>query len=301
MRIRSASLGALLVAAVLSPFASGWWAAGHTCIVRAAVSSLPADMPGFFRQGADHIAFYSMEPDLWAGRDVPALRSSERPNHYLDLELLEGRELPPTRQEFHALCRELKLEPETVGTLPYAIREWYDRLVLAFAEYRRFPEEEAIRSKILYVAGVLSHYTADASQPLHCTVHYDGRLKPDGSSPRSGVHLQMDALPGQLGLRPEEIAPKTEVMTVENAFQAALASIRQSHRRVRLVYQVAERLPPADEPLEGEADRDVRALAVECCAAGAELTATLWCSAWIDSADVDPPAWYGELVEQQRR
>jgi hypothetical protein len=49
-----------------------------------------------------------------------------------------------------------------------------------------------MKAKILYIAGVLAHYTEDAAQPLHTTVDFDGRLKPDGTSPRSGIHRKVD-------------------------------------------------------------------------------------------------------------
>ena len=88
--------------------------------------------------------------------------------------------------------------------------------MLAFAEYRERSGDEAVQAKILYIAGVLSHYTGDASQPLHCTVHHDGRVEPDGTSPGTGIYLKMDALPGQLGIQPEEVAEGLKIRTAEN-------------------------------------------------------------------------------------
>ena len=289
MKLKARLFYVFILVGLLSPAAFAWWTEGHHCIDRAAVSVLPADVPEFFRQGADTIASYSMDPDLWKNRDLPTLMSAEYSNHYLDLELFKGKELPETRAGYFALCRELKLDPDAVGTLPYAIQEWQDRLVLAFSEHRMRPADKAVQAKVLYIAGVLSHYTGDASQPLHCTVHHDGRARPDGTSPRTGIHLKMDALPGQLGVQPEEVAERLQITVVEDVFAAVVAVIKESGERVDHVYELEDRLPPAEGPVEGEADGKVVALALDCCRAGAELTAALWCSAWVQSENVKLP------------
>jgi len=292
MRYTRQLLCCLIFAAALAQASWAWWSEGHEVIDRAAGSVLPSDMPEFFLKGTDTIASYSMEPDLWTGRDLPALRSSESLNHYLDLELLGGRELPRTRDEFLALCCEIKLPPSSVGALPYTIQEWHDRLAVAFAEHRKWPDDKAVQAKILYIAGVLGHYTGDAGQPLHCTLDYDGRTNPDGSSPRTGIHLKMDALPGQLALNPAEVAKGVKAEAVEDIFARALTAINESHKRVDRVYKLEDKLPPVVGPIEGKPDEDVRRLALDCVRTGAELTATAWHSAWVESLNVAVPEWY---------
>jgi len=285
----------LLVASALLAARTGlsWWAEGHEVMARAALRALPDDVPSFFRKGGDAVVSASKDPDLWREPTTPALRAAEAPNHYLDLELLAGRELPPDRHEFLRLCAELKLSPASVGALPYAIVEWHDRLALAFAQYRRRPRDPAVRAKVLYTAGVLSHYTADAAQPLHCTVHYDGRLNPDGSSPRSGVHLRMDALPGVAGLRAGDLG-NFRAEPVEDVFALAVTAIRESNRRVDRVYELEDRLPDPNADVPPAPDEEVRGLALECAKAGAELTAAVWYSAWEHSAQIELPPWGGE-------
>ncbi len=181
-----------LLSASLSASALAWWAAGHGVIVRAAALALPQDVPEFFCRGAATIESYSSDPDVWSSV-LPALKAAEGPEHYFNLELVGKRDLPGTRAEFAALCRGLELAPEKVGFLPYAIQEQYERLVLAFAEHRRWPDDEDVRAKVLYIAGILSHYAGDAAEPLDCTVHYDGRARADGSSPKTGIQEKMDA------------------------------------------------------------------------------------------------------------
>ena len=81
-----------------------------------------------------------------------------------------------------------------LGLLPYAIAETTYMLSLALAEHHRWPDNQAIQSKCLVYAGLLSHYAEDACMPLHATVHWDGRVLPNGQSPRTGIHSRVDGL-----------------------------------------------------------------------------------------------------------
>lgn len=114
-------LALFLAAGLLAPDVLAWWAEGHSILDRAAILALPKDMPEFFRKGGATISSYSMDPDLWRNRKLPALRRTERPEHYLDLELLKGSELPRvlerecgSRRNRHSLHH---LQQETVAQI----------------------------------------------------------------------------------------------------------------------------------------------------------------------------------------
>src|SRR5262245_49838756 len=215
-------LGAGLLAAMLVSVhpAWAWWPVGHGIIARAAVQALPAEVPAFFRAGADQVAHTSFDPDVAKNRAAPMLSDEESPEHYIDSELLAGKPLPEKRYAFIALCTQAKLEPDRVGLVPYSTAEWTERLAVAFAEHRRWPDNPFIRSKCLVYAGFLAHYAGDLTQPLHTTIHFDGRARPDGSSPRSGIHNKVDALIERLQLRPEELAKDQKIAPVEKLFPA---------------------------------------------------------------------------------
>src|SRR5207248_7223672 len=134
--------------------------------------------------------------------------------HYIDYEMLDGRALPPTRYEFIKMCAEAKLDPKAVGTVPYAVAEGTERLEVAFAEYRRWPDDPDIRSKCLVYAGLMSHYAEDLCMPLHATVHHDGRALTNFVSPRTGIHNKIDALPEKLGMTPDELAQGLKVAVI---------------------------------------------------------------------------------------
>jgi hypothetical protein len=292
--LRPLCLAVLLCLA--SPLALAWWAASHPILTEAAAAALPEDAPEFFRKGAATIAAYSGDPDLWTDPSVPALRDAERSNHFIDLELFEGKDLPASRGEYNRLCRSHRTSAEQAGSLPYALQEYHERLALAFLEHRRRPDDQATRAKILYLAGILAHYAEDAAQPLHTTVDYDGRAKPDKSSPRSGIHLKVDALPEKMKLTAEEIAKELKKVAApkdgDTPFAAGMAVIKESFGLVDRVYELEPKLPASDAEPPRDPDPAVRAFTLERCRAGAKLTAALWYSAWVRSGKMELPEWH---------
>lgn len=261
----------------------GWWAEGHALITRAAVQALPAEVPEFFRRGAEEIARCTPEPDAERIPALPHLRSAGRGEHFLDLELLGGRPLPEHRHEYLKLCAEAGLDPAQVGAVPYAVAEWTERLALAFAQHRRWPQNALVQAECLLAAASLAHYAEDLCQPLHATVHYDGRALEGGKSPRSGIHEKVDALPERLKLGPQELA-KGLAAAGDSLMPAILAQLHASNALVDSVYALEGELDHLESPR-------VRAFAEERARAAAGFTAGLYVRAWEISAAVELPGW----------
>ena len=200
-------LSAVILTAVLAGIANAWWSGGHESIAEAAAARLPDDVPAFFRRGGKHLAHFAVEPDRWKNREAPFLRRSEEGNHFLDAEDLDGKTLPATHRfdAMKMLYGDLKKEPNKVGLLPYAIVENYERLMIAFYDHRKSPNNEAIPMKCLVYGGTLAHYTGDAAMPLHTTRDYDGRIQPDGTVKQKGIHAKVDGFPEKNKITPEEI------------------------------------------------------------------------------------------------
>ncbi len=270
---------AVAFASSLLPYdaARAWWAGAHVETVKSAARAPSEQLPAFFREGEGLIAHASIDPDIIRGRDAPALRDAERPEHFIDLELLKGRKLPPTRYAYYRLCQELGINPAITGTLPYAIIEWTQRLAFAFEEHRRYPDNQYIRFKTLYIAGILSHYAADLCNPLHCTVHYDGRANPDGSSPHTGIHAKVDGLPEKLELTADDFALTEPVEPFEELFKGIVEEIHASRELIDFVYDNEEKLP--------------REFAVERMRAAARFTARLYETAWSYPFKNGLPSW----------
>jgi hypothetical protein len=295
------SASRVIVLLILFPIAAAparaWWMDGHALVDHAAFRVLPGDMPAFFREGGDIVISYCADPDTLRNRDVPGLSSTEYPEHFIDMEYLAGAQLPRSRREYFDLCHKLKVDPWKAGTLPYAILEWEERLVIAFAEHRRWPNDKRIQAKIFYIAGILSHYAADAGQPLHATVHYDGRAGADYVSPRTGIHYKMDALLNRAGLKEEEIAEGVEIKASADAMALILETINASFKRVDRTYELEGKLPAATGEMSGAVAKEAREFAIGCGRDAARLVATLMYSAWIASEKIKFPA---EVKEQEK-
>jgi len=276
-------LGAVLLLSS-SHLASAWWGDGHAILTRAALAALPAEAPAFLREGADLAVHCVYDPDLIKNRALPHLSDAEHPEHFLDLELLEGAALPGERYEFVALCARLNLSPSKVGLLPYATIEWTERLAMALAEHRRWPGEEAVRTKALVYAGILSHYAQDLLQPLHTTIHFDGRVGADGKLPHSGIHEKVDALVERLDFAPEELAQGLTVAAYDDAMAAIQETLRASHAMVDRVYELEAVLGTPTDP-------QVAAFGRERAQAAAAFTASLYLTAWEQSARIRLPGW----------
>ncbi len=297
--------GRLRLPAVILAFALGgaapaaaWHDEGHYYIARAAVDALPEDVPAFFREGRDAIAHGSLDPDARQIRSLPQLRDAEKPEHFLDSELLQGRPWPETRYAYLRLCVELGIDPGVVGTLPYAIAERAQQLAAAFAEHRRWPENPHIRAKCLVIAGELSHFTGDLHQPLHTTLHYDGHVTMPGTLPRPtppgggrGIHARVDALPTKVPFAeifPEPVAAP-EPPGADGLMAYIAAEFAASHAHLDAVYDAAHAVPPVrtlDLP-----DERVRAMTIERTRAGARFTAGVFLYAWRVSESVALPSW----------
>jgi len=273
--------------------AVAWLTNGHHMVAVAATQLLPPEMPAFLRDGATVIGEVAEDPDYWKNRGTPELRDAERPEHFLDIEELQGVSLPPTRYEYLAsLIREGK-DPRSVGLLPYAILEGTQKLTLSFAEYRCWPHDESIRQKTLVYAGRLAHYAADLEQPLHTTVDYDGHVGPDGESPHSGIHFRTDALIGDVPLTRQEAIGSCTVPDLQgDLLQAIMNQFQRSHQLVDRVYDL---IPPPSRVPNGAwhpaEDPAVKAFVQDRYCAAAGFIAAVFERAWRDSADIEIPQW----------
>jgi hypothetical protein len=274
----------LLCSGALGTEAGAWWGDGHGLMTRAAMLALPEEVPAFFREGGALAANVSFDADLFKHRAVPQLDNAEHGEHFIDLELLEGKALPLERYDFIELCQKMGLDPERVGLVPYAIAEWTQRLAIAFAEHRRWPHNEPIQQKCLVYAGFVAHYAQDLCQPLHVTVHFNGKKLEDGTVVGKGIHEQVDSVLERIGFAPQELAQGLVPAAIDSLMGGIAAQLEESHALVDQVYALMGKW-------EDEKDPQVGALAQERAREAVRFTASLYLTAWQKSAQIRLPGW----------
>lgn len=286
---------------------AAWGAAGHRVVSRAAILALPKDVPAFLARQIDWIGSRSVLADSWRGPTEPFAKASEDPNHVWYTEQFAFmREVPRSRDAFVLAVYDEHLRLRSTdpakaaltnvhytGTLPYAATEGYERLKVAFRMWRDLRAQQQdttfIEQDAAFYLGWLSHYIADAAQPLHSTVQHDGWVgdNPKGFTRSGEIHwLFENTFVDLMGLHERDIQSRipTTPQRVADPFTAVLAHIDTAHTRIERLYQ-----------LEGQGayaradNKDARELVITCTAEAATLLRDLVYTAWLTSGDPVPP------------
>lgn len=268
-----------------------WSAEGHRLTTVHAVTLLSGELPRFLQENLDRMAWDSIDPDLMRNWDLPQLRDREGLDHYLDLELLEKVQLPETRSGFLRLLgsRNADLTLDRVGALPYSVVEATQRLTLAFTQYRRQPADEHLQAKAVINAAYVAHYAADLCQPLHTTIHHDGRALQDYSSPHTGIHQQVDALIERLHPQDAVDDERLEPQELKPIFPAVVEELLRSHAELERLYDLEDDLGVLEAG--GQPSDRLVALTLDRYRASVRFTSSLILTAWRESADLQIPAW----------
>lgn len=272
----------LILASATSPVL-GWWDKGHILITEMAVAKLPADVPEFLKEQKATLAYLSTEPDNWRkyGDEV---RIAEGPNHYIDLEAvnpdIEGIKLLSDRYSAILSYWARGDSVQHVGLLPYQILEYYQRLKGEFKRYREgTSDRKALEAAIVVYAGLMSHYVGDVSQPLHTTIHFNGRVNEKREVvTQKGIHAKFEGPFVEQYIRLEGCLKFIEAPCVYNdPLAGIIEGIFTSHRLVDEVYRfdTAGKLDHPDDATIEFVQRRI--------AAGAQLLADLWYTAWVES------------------
>jgi hypothetical protein len=322
MKRLSASLLALLAFFQLGVhLALAWDYDGHRVVNQLALAALPTNFPAFVREpaAAERIAFLAGEMDRWRNTPDLPLKNYSFPDHYIDMEELADYGLKPEmlpifRYDFVAqLALIRKAHPERfpaaaaasnqdhtrglVGLLPWGIAESVGKLKSGFSYLKAFeeagtPKEIAnAQANIIYVMGVMGHLVADASQPLHTTIHHHGWVgaNPHHYTTDRGFHSWIDG--GYLHktgganekaletrLRPAHpVSINGRPAKPEEMFQAAVLFLIDQNKLVEPLYQMDKEgklTGEGEKGLEGKAFLEGQLLK------SGQLLADYWVSAW---------------------
>ncbi len=299
--VRAALCAGVLVCLVSqSQHAHAWGNEGHRIINRLAASTLPADVPAFLRSEAavSEIEYLGPEPDRWRSPTEPELNAAQAPEHFIDLELADALgPLPRRRLDFEARVYAAGERPEKIGLQPWETTEVWERLKVAFREYRDLvaanKDASAVEAAVIFYAGWLGHYVGDGSQPLHTSIQYNGWVGPNPNGYTTGhtIHWQFEGpFMGANVHEPEVRAKMTAPKAIDgDIFDSYVAYLRHSATYVEKVYQLEKA-----GGFVGAGSSESREFTAERLAAGASMLRDMIYTAWINSAEPVPEP-YGRL------
>lgn len=296
--MRGRAFGVLIVLVLTAPRAGAWGEKGHRLVNRLAAQSLPREMPAFFRRAVGELEYLGYDPDRWRSPEEPALGAVNPPDHFINLEYVEGWTLPPDRYQFmHALLERRVLRGDVtlarIGYLPYRIVELTELLRRQFRLWRQAPrgtarlwiERRQIEQNILFIAGILGHFVADGAQPQHTTVHYDGwntawAPNPHGYTTERGIHLRFENDFVNEALRESDVRPLVKPpRRLGPLLEETMSYLRASRALVEQLYELDREGGFAP----GSAHPRAKRFVAERLAAAAHMLASLWYTAWVES------------------
>jgi hypothetical protein len=160
----------------ITGFSFPWGEEGHKLIASKAIDLLIQKIENI-EQYNDFISEHSIDPDL--RKDID---KTEGVKHYIDIDFYEeffnGKMILDKNQLISLYGDSVVTK---MGLLPWASFETFRNLTKAFKEMNR--------DKILIYASDLAHYVADAHQPMHTILNYDGQL-----TNQKGIHYRYESL-----------------------------------------------------------------------------------------------------------
>ncbi len=282
---------ALVAACIAAP----WGYRGHEMAARAAVATLPSEMPDFFREAGPRLEYLSPEPDRWRSGTRSAMDEAWSYDHYIDFERVPDAALRAGDRWAYLseLYRAGLPRPERyAGFLPWRILELYERLVSEWRRWHRAPagsdERRWIESRILDDAGILGHYVTDGAQPHHTTIHFNGwdrdTANPEGFTTDRDFHARFESGFVTAHVRPRDLArrvPARPRSIAGSAREEIFAFLLDSFAAVPELYTIERDVgfrPGAP------ADRRAGDFAADRLAAGSEMLAVVWWSAWLEGS-----------------
>jgi hypothetical protein len=261
--------------------APAWDGHGHRLVTAIAMDGVALDplLPEWLKTGdaSRRAQYQAVEPDRWRSQQTPALTHINNPDHYIDIEDLEPFGLtidtmPNLRSEYIRVMAVAKFEhPERFthyeaaldpfkdrefpGYVAHAIIENYAKLQSSFRTLRtieaagvegRDAQLQQARANVLSHIGILSHFVADAAQPLHTTQHFNGwsslASNPNGYTTSNRFHAYIDGGVVELhhidyhSLRP--LASFDRCVSGEHPWNDIIAHLKRSFAHVEELYRM---------------------------------------------------------------
>ncbi|HUF18596.1 MAG TPA: hypothetical protein VMS12_11200 [Thermoanaerobaculia bacterium] len=273
-------------------FLFAWGQKGHYMVSEAATFEVPSDMPHFFHRHYPELIYLGYDPDRWRGSGR-SLNAANPPEHYLDYEFVDHLELPLSRYDFIQLLtdsntlRRRGIENTSPGFSPWRIAELSELMEVQWRLWRQSDlparDRAQIEQNIIQYAGVLGHYVADAANPHHTTINYNGWVEPnpEGYAFDCDTHSRFETQFVSRVMELDPVIPRLREATHRKEyFSTALEFIKESNALVETLYRIDR-----DGGLRGAGTAEAREFAADRMAAGASMLRDLWWSAWLNSAE----------------
>lgn len=182
----------------------------HKQISSDAIDFTCPDLQLFLFENREAIVKKSIEPDTRKDE-----QSEEFPRHFIDLDRYGNYPFLALPEDYHKAVE--KFSADTVihyGTLPWWIDRSTDSLIAAM--------KTGDKQRIIHWAGFLGHYLADAHQPLHTVLNYNGQL-----TGNDGIHFRYEIGMTDLYLS-RYVVEQERVRQVREPLQYAFRILRET-------------------------------------------------------------------------
>lgn len=176
-------IAAALVALAISVFhpapTAAWGFSAHKFIMERAIALLPPQIRPFFVKYRTTVVEHAIDPDTY--RTVGF--TEEPPRHFLDMDAYGPFPFAGLPHDYNEAVASRGADfVMKNGVLPWRTQELYDRLRDAFKQTSPYARDD-----IKLFSAVVSHYIADAFQPFHAAINYDGQL-----TGQQGIHSRFE-------------------------------------------------------------------------------------------------------------
>lgn len=197
-----------------------WGKLGHEIITRLAIEGLPDGMV-FFKDNMQYLCDHSTDPDKRKDEDP-----EESHKHYIDIdhykEFNVGEMITDKVKLIEVYGKEVV---DDMGILPWNTVEVLNNLTNSIRDNNK--------EKILFYAADLAHYVADAHQPQHNVVNYNGKL-----TNQRGIHqrYEIDLIDSNLEELETNISP-LRIVKIQEPLQFVFDYCTQSSSFAGLIEQ----------------------------------------------------------------
>ena len=231
----------ICIHSLVSPVHS-WDYETHQFVASNAIYLMPVDLDWFFQTYSITIENYSNKPDSWKYSD-----NNEQYRHWYDVDIPHG--------EYDYVD----------GVLPWAVEDNFNTLVQYLSENDL--------DHAAQLAGVISHYIADASQPLHATSDHDPGGKHTAFESTVDFQVRKDNVNVDVpGFVPYEL---------DNIFDSTMQLLNESYSYTSILNPYLRSGILWNDEIKNITENRLRT--------GAQLLANIWYTAIVQSGISPPP------------